>query len=237
MQLGPLDYCFWTAGFLAEAYVVVCALYKRHLFSYLSLNFYMLAVACVNAGEFWVLHKHGFTSPEYCYFYYYTDCLLTLLLFFVVMSLYERVFSEMGASKYVRAGAAMLLGGTACFSLMVVHHQMAVYQNLYSLTGRFVLELGQNLYFVGVVLTYLLWFAVMKLRETRTRLVQLVLALGVYFSASAAMYALRNLFPQFSFLKVIPPLINLWLPLAWGYTFTRVPEGARLATARLARSS
>jgi hypothetical protein len=231
---GPIDYCFWIAGFLAEAYVLVCAIRKRHLFSYFSINFYMLAVICVNLGEFWILHRHGFASTEYYYFYYYTDSLLTLLLFFVVMGLYRRVFSEMGVSKYIRAGAALLLAGTTCFSCMVVH------QNLDNLTGRFVVELGQNLYFVGVVLTYLLWFAVMKLRETRTRLVQLVLALGVYFSASAAMFALRNLhnlFPEFAFLKVIPPLINLWLPLAWGYTFTRVSEEARLATARLVRSS
>lgn len=230
-MLGPLDYCFWIAGFLAEAYVVVCAIRRRHLFSYLSLNFYMLAVACVNVGEFWILRKHGFASFEYRYFYYYTDALLTLLLFFVIMGLYERVFSEMGASRYVRGAAALLLAGTAWFSSMVLH------QNLHNLTGRFVVELGQNLYFVGVVLTYLLWFAVMKLRETRARLVQLVLALGVYFSASAAMFAMRNLFPHFAFLKAVPPLINLWLPVAWAYTFTKVPEEARLATARLVRSS
>ena len=36
-------------------------------------------------------------------------------------------------------------------------------------------------YFVGVVLTYLLWGAILKLRETRTRLIQLVLALGDLF--------------------------------------------------------
>lgn len=235
-MLGPLDYCLWIAGFLAEAFVVVCAIRKRYLLAYLPLNFYMLAVACVNAGEFWILHRHGFKSMEYRYFYYYTDSLLTLLLFFVVMSLYRRVFSEMGVSKYIRAGAVLLLAGTTWFSSAVLH------QNLHNLTGRFVVELGQNLYFVGVVLTYLLWFAVMKLRETRARLVQLVLALGIYFSASAAMFAFRNLFPQFvfsefTFLKVLPALINLWLPLAWAYTFTKVPEEARLATARLARSS
>ena len=88
---------------------------------------------------------------------------------------------------------------------------------------------------VGVVLTYLLWGAVLKLRETRTRLIQLILALGVYFSATAGTYALRNLFPglQESFLRWVPPLIGTWLPLAWAYTFSKVPEDARLMTARL----
>ena len=96
--------------------------------------------------------------------------------------------------------------------------------------------MGQNLYFVGVVLTYLLWGAILKLRETRTRLIQLVLALGVYFSATAGTYALRNLFPalQDHFLHWIPPVVGLWLPMAWAYTFARVTDDARLATARLA---
>jgi len=96
-----------------------------------------------------------------------------------------------------------------------------------------VVELGQNLYFVGVVLTYVLWGAVMKLRETRMRLIQLVLSLGVYFSAYAALYALRNLFPDVAIFKFLVPIVGTWLPLAWAYTFTKVPENARLATARL----
>jgi hypothetical protein len=95
--------------------------------------------------------------------------------------------------------------------------------------------LGQNLYFVGVVLTYLLWGAILTLRETRMRLIQLVLALGIYFSADAAAYALRNLFPGLepNFLRWIPPLMGLWLPVAWAYTMTKVPEDGRLAPSEL----
>lgn len=108
---------------------------------------------------------------------------------------------------------------------MPVHH----------LTTPFVVEMSQNLYFVGMVLTYLLWGAVIKLRETRTRLIQLILALGVFFSAEAACYALRNLFPSLepSILKWVPPIAGTFLPIAWAYTFTRIPEGARLETARV----
>ena len=86
-----------------------------------------------------------------------------------------------------------------------------------------------------MVLTYLLWGAVLTLRETRARLIQLVLALGVYFSATAGIYALRNLFPglQPNLLRWLPPLMGVWLPLAWAYTFTKVPEDARLTPARL----
>jgi hypothetical protein len=145
------------------------------------------------------------------------------------MELYQHVFREMNVSRYIRGAAALLLIATAFFSYAVVR------QNKDHLTSHFVVELGQNLYFVGVVLTYLLWGAILKLRETRTRLIQLVLALGVYFSATAGTYALRNLFPglQEAVLRWVPPLIGTWLPLAWAYTFSKIPEDARLATARL----
>lgn len=230
-MLGPVDYGLSLISFLAEVYVVVCVCSSRKTFRYLSLAVYMFATAAISVGQMITLMRFGVASTTYEYVYYYTDALLTILLFFVIMSFYQQVFQQLGAGKYVRLGSALLLGATAVFSFAVVH------QNRDHLTSRFVVEMSQNLYFVGVVLTYLLWIAVVKLRETRTRLIQLVLALGIFFSADAGGYALRNLFPglEANFLRWVPPLAGTFLPLAWGYTFTRVSEGARLATARVAK--
>jgi len=224
---GPFDYFIWLTGFFLEVYVVVCALTRKDFLPYASLNIYMGCAAFVTVGEFWKLHKYGFYSLEYRFYYYYTDCLLTVLLYFAVMGLYKHVFREMGVSRYIRWAAVLLLLATAGFSYLVVAH------NKQNLGGRFVVEVAQNLYFVGVLLTYLLWAAVLKMRETRVRLIQLILALGVYFSAFAAVYAMRNLFPGLGLLRFVPPVVGTWLPLAWAYTFTKVPEEARLATARL----
>jgi len=100
---------------------------------------------------------------------------------------------------------------------------------------HFAFELSQNLYFVGLVLTYALWGAILKLRETRTLLVQVVLSLGVYFSAYAASYAISNLRPDLvAHIVYLFPIIGCLLPLAWAYAIWRVPEEARLAPARLA---
>jgi hypothetical protein len=138
----------------------------------------------------------------------------------------------MGLSRYVRVGALLLLAGTAWFSYQVVMNSSD------RLVTRFVVELSQNLYFVGVVLTYALWGAVVKLRETRAQLVQLILALGVYFSAFAASYALWNLYPSLApVLRYIPSVMALWLPVAWAYTFWKIPEEARLATASVVAAS
>jgi hypothetical protein len=230
-MLGPLDYALALLGFVAEIYVVVCLCVSRKSLRYFSLTIYMLAAASATIGQNIVLQRFGITSPMYAYVYYYTDALLTISLFFVIMSFYQQVFHQMGVGKYVRWASVFLLSATALFSYLVVRRMPS-----HHLTSRFVVEMSQNLYFVGVVLTYLLWGAVVKLRETRTRLIQLVLALGIFFSSDAACYALRNLFPSLepSFLKWVPPLAGTFLPLAWAYTFTKISEDARLETARVA---
>ncbi len=228
MQLGPVDYCLWIASFLLEAYVVVSSVARSRFLRYLPLTIYMFIVALVNAGQYHIIHTYGLTSSQYFYYYYYSDSLLFILMYLVVIHFYQQVFAEMKVAHYIRGAAVLLLAATALFSYIVVHEHKD------QLTTHFVVELEQNLSFVGVVLIYLLWGAILKLRETRTRLIQLVLALGISYSATAGTYALRNLFPDASMLRWIPPVIGVWLPLAWAYTFTRVSEESRLVTARLA---
>ena len=228
-MLGLFGYLVWMLGSLLEAGVVVCAVRKKALRPYLFLNLYMAASLFVSLGRYNMLQHYGLQSIQYAYFYYYSDALLTILLYFALTSLYSRVFGEMNAERAVRLGAVILLAGTALFSYGVVHQAES------KLVTRFVVEMSQNLYFVGLVLTYVLWAAVLKLRETRTRLIQLVLSLGVYFSLLAANYALRNLYPSLtSLFQILPPLVGCFLPAAWMYAFWRVPDEARLAPARLA---
>ena len=144
-------------------------------------------------GEFHHLHFLAtlrIRSREYHYAYYYTDSLLTILMFFVIIQLYQQVLAQMNASGYIRRAATIVLAATSLFSYLVVYRHRA------NLTDQFVVAFGQNLYFVGVVLTYVLWAAIFKLGETRRRLVHFVLALGIYFSGIAGAYALRHLFPE-----------------------------------------
>lgn len=228
-MLGPVDYTVWSAGFVLEVVVVVSAFATNQARRYLTIALYMVCCGLVQCAHFYCLRKYGFSSKQYTYVYYYTESLLTISLFCVVIQLYQHVFEEMKVSKQIRTAAAVLVAATAFFSYAVIR------QNQGHLTSRFVVELGQNLYFVGVVLTYLLWGAVLKLRETRTRLIQLVLALGIYFSATAGTYALRNLFPglEATVLHAIFPILGVWLPAAWAYTFLRVSDNERLIPGQL----
>ena len=226
---GPFQYVIWSLCTLLEAIVVVCAITKGSFRRYLALNIYMLASIFVSIVRFRILFTYGVASLEYSYFYYYSDLLLTIGLYCALMSLYAHVFEEMGAEQYVRLGAILLLLGTAAFSFAIVM------QNSPKFTGRFVVEVSQNLFFVGLVLTYVLWGAILKLRETRTRLIQLVLAVGLYFSVLAASYAMRNLYPSMhNIWPLLTPISDCILPLAWAYAFWRIPDDARLAPSRLA---
>jgi hypothetical protein len=234
-MLGSYFNVIGLVGLVAEAYVVVCLLYRKTFLRELPINVYMLAAVGQTCALTVCMHRYGITSSKYGYWYYYTDGLLTILMFWVIIHFYKQVFSQMQVSQYVRTAAVLLLLATAFFSLLVVDRNRNNLSPQFVVVSHFVVELERNLYFVGLVLIYLLWGAVMKLRETRTRLVQLVLALGVYFSATAGSYAIGNLFPNLymPFLRFLLPVVGVWLPAAWAYTFTRVPEDARLATASL----
>jgi len=226
---GPLEFFVWCTCFVLEVAVVVCAIRAKVFRRFLPLNLYMAASALGDVLRFRILFHYGFTSKEYIYFYYYSDALLTIALYLALISLFVHVFRELRAEKYVLFGACLLMAGTALFSYLVIQESST------KLVSRFVVELSQNLYFVGLVLTYVLWGAILKLRETRAQLVQLVLSLGIYFSLFAANYAIRNLYPPLSPLAIaLLQFLGCFLPLAWAYAFYRLPKDARLAPSTLA---
>lgn len=238
---GPLGYTVWLLTEVLQIAVVVCAIRAKCFLRFFPLNFYMLAASILTAARFLVLQHYGLDSSKYFYYYYYSDGLLTICLFFALMGLFSQVFREMGAEKFVRFGSIVVLGLTSLVSYFIVRHDFGmVHQSTRGFATHFVAELSQNLYFVGAVLTYLLWGAVRKLRETRTQLIQFVLALGVYFSALAASYALAVLnphIPNIPIWRIGQYAAGIWLPLAWGYTFLKIPQGAKLETARVATGS
>jgi hypothetical protein len=221
----------WLAGILAQATVLVCAYRGRALQRYFVLNLYMLATLVVSVGRMVVYFQYGYRSPQYGYFYYYSDAMLSLLLFFVLMSLFSRVFEEMQVSRYVMGAALLLLGLTALFSYQIV----ADASQSGRILNEFTVELSRNLYFVRLVLVYILWVAVVKLKVAHTQLVQVVTALGVYQSAFAANYALHSIAPGHDWLWMyLPAVMSVLLPISLAYTFAHVPEDARLLTAHVA---
>lgn len=217
----------WVLGIVLEVCFLACSLIRGAFLRYFFLNLYVILSVFADLIRQYTYHYYGYTSAEYRYVYYYSDLLLTLSLFVAVISLASRIFAELHFARYVRLTAVLLLLGTACFSYAVIA------QSADRLATTFAYELSQNLYFVGLVLTYILWGAVLKLHETRTRVVQMVLALGLYFSAYAGSYALVNLAPKYELLQYLAPILGCFLPISWSLTILRHSEDSRLTPSRL----
>jgi hypothetical protein len=230
-SLDPVDYALLLAGFCVHLLSLIWLFRKGALPRYFTLALYLCCSISAGVGRCIILHTAGFNSNTYAYFYFYSDALLIICLYFILMSLYSFVFEDMGVGKMVRAGAMLILAGTVGIS----YYMIAASSD--RLVTRFVIELSQNLYFVGVVITYLLWGAMMKVHESRTRLIHLVLSLGVYVSLFATSFAFENLHALPAFSRYYFPLMDMWLPASWIYTFVRVPEDARMATASVVAPS
>jgi hypothetical protein len=232
---GPLDYFLWFGSAVLQAAAVVCSLRAKCFFKFFFLNFYLVAACLATALRYLIFVHYGLASTQYFYNYYYSDLLLTICLYLALSGLFVHVFKEMGASKHIRLGAVLVLIATAGVSFLIVRHAQGDLTDANNLHGaKFVYELTQNLYFVGAVLTYLLWFAVLKLHQMHTRVVQIILALGVYFSAFAASYAFAGISPYSWLWRGVCYVAALWLPIAWGYAFLKVPAEAKLMTAQIA---
>lgn len=226
-MLGPVTLTIWCFGMFLEVAFLVSSIVRKSFFSYFFLNLYFLLELVTEVARYLVIARIGQTSDAYRYTYYYTDALLTLVLYLALISLYSRVFGDLQLGKYLRLTAVFLLLGTVAFTYSVVA------QSTGRLTSKFAYDLSQNLYFVGLVLTYVLWGAILKLRETRTRLVQFVLALGIYFSAYAAIYAFVNLGGKYAFMSNLAPVLACLLPLSWTFTMWRHKEEERLVPAHV----
>lgn len=226
-MLGPVTLAIWCFGMFLEVAFLVSSIVRKSFFSYFFLNLYFLLELVTEVARYLVIARIGQTSDAYRYTYYYTDALLTLVLYLALISLYSRVFGDLQLGKYLRLTAVFLLLGTVAFTYSVVA------QSTGRLTSKFAYDLSQNLYFVGLVLTYVLWGAILKLRETRTRLVQFVLALGIYFSAYAAIYAFVNLGGKYAFMSNLAPVLACLLPLSWTFTMWRHKEEERLVPAHV----
>ena len=227
-MLDSVTLVIWYLGTALELGVVVCSIARKSFLLYFFLNLYMLLSVLNSTGRSLILNSFGQNSDQYRYFYFYTDALLTMVLYVAIISLFADVFGELRFAKHLRYAAVLLLMGTAGFSYAVVA------QSADRLSTDFAYELSQNLYFVGLVLSYLLWGAVMKLRETRTRLVQFILSLGLYFSACAASFALMNSTSRYdAVLRFVGPVLACLLPLSWCITIVRHNEDTRLVPARL----
>ena len=82
-MLGPVDYAIWLSVLLADICCLVCLLKKRAFAEHFTIALFLTASIGVSIGRYLLLITTGFASTPYFYFYYYSDAVLTICLFFL----------------------------------------------------------------------------------------------------------------------------------------------------------
>lgn len=212
----------WLSVLLALSVVGVC-LRQRCFLSYFFLNLVLLSAALFTLACYYVQAAFGFDSYQYYYFYYTGDTIGNLLIYVLIGWFFDRLLRDSVFHRYVRPTLIL------AFVLIVGISARFLSANLENFYSKFVFEFQQNVYFVGVLLTLLLWISLNYLQVESRRFVLLVSGLGIYFSAHAVGYATRFLLPGLDPLSArFPPLAYDMMLCLWLYTFLVVPESERV---------
>lgn len=204
---------------IALGAVGVC-LRQRCFRRYLFVNLYLLSSVWFTLGSLYLIRTQGYNSLSYFYFYYTGDAIQNIIGYLLIAAFFDQMFRRSMFHSYVRPTLAIF------FLLVVGISALFVWRNYSTLYSSFLIELQQNMFFVGVLLTFLLWLSMNYLHAESRRFVLLVSGLGIYFSAHAVNYALQFLSSGLkNALTMVPPLAYTLMVALWLYTFWRVPEG------------
>lgn len=225
-MIGTYDLVVEATGVAVTLSAVAVCAWRRLFTRYFFLNFYLLTSAVFTSGCYYIRSTYGYTSIQYRYFYYTGDALIMLVGYLLIASFFDHMFRRSALRAYVRLTLAIF------FFLVIGVSGLFISRNVTHLYSRFAIELQRNMFFVGALLTFLLWISMSYLRAESRRFMLLVSGLGIYFSAHAANLALwfvfRGVRAGVSADEVVvrvPPLAYTFMVLLWLYTFWRIPEG------------
>lgn len=223
-MVSAYDLTIATLSVLVSLGTVAVCLWRKAFLRYFFLNAYVLFSAAFTVACMYWIRTEGYDSASYFYLYYVGDSFINVLGFLLIATLFDHMFRNSAFRPYVRPTLGLFFLGVVGVSLLVILRSV----NRFSAPG-FLVEFQQNMFFVGVLLTFLLWASMAYLRAESRRFVLLVSGLGIYFSAHAANYAvqfLSNSKVVAAALTKVPPLAYTLMVGLWLYTFLRVPEGA-----------
>jgi len=219
-MLSTYQYVVAALSVILSLGTVIVCVRQKCFYRYFFLNLYLLLITISTLAGQYLIHTVGYTSAQYFYFYFTSDAITNIICYLVIGAFFDQMFRQSFFARYVRPTLAFF------FLLVILITGLYIARSTDHLFSRFVLEFQQNMYFVGVLLTFLLWMSMMYLGAETRRFALLVSGLGIYFTAHAASYAASFLSTSAqSFALQIPPVAYTLMTLVWLYTFLRVPEG------------
>lgn len=205
------DFALWIVGTFAAAFVCGLIVLRGRLRRYRMLACYFGVSALLDWMRLGFFRHYGSSSSQYAYIYYYSDCLLTLLLYFAVAEHFVSVWDSMTARKCARLGTFLLAVCVGMFSWVVVE------QSFVKTVPHLVIEYSSCLYFATICLGLVLFVASMWNRGVSFRDRLLAFVLASYLALMSWQYLLRNLYPGFH--SIVYTNAQLWILLLLGVAY------------------
>jgi hypothetical protein len=210
---------------IGVAIALVCRGYGRRLagvFVYL-----VLLVGVDAVGRPLVLHRYGFDSNQYTYFYWLTNALLLLAALLLVCAFFRSAFA-----REKKWWDILKLALPLVFVLVVAISLFSIWRNYKEVpTAKFISEFGQYLYFTCLVLNTLLFIMMQYVETADDVLPMLVCGLGLQFAGPAATMALLTLAPHnplaVALMRNLEPVCTLAMLSVWLYAVNRGPITVR----------
>lgn len=213
------DFALWIVGTLSAAFACGLIILRGRLRRYRILASYFGVTVLVESMRGKILFEYGMSSPQYMYLYYYSDCLLTLLLYFAVAEHFVRVCGSGTARKYARTGSFLLAVFVGIFSLAVVLQSSA------KLMTHLVFNYSDYLFYATAGLGLLLFVTSLRNKGVAFHDRALAFVLASYPALMLWQYLLRRLYPGFNSIVYTSTLLWILLLLGVAYIFSDPATG------------
>jgi hypothetical protein len=212
-MFSSADIALWVYATVLSVFVVFLIILRGQFRRFAALGMYFAIESAVSLLRMRVLSTYGITSIEYGYFYYYSDFLLSILLYFVVASLFQKAFPSLASAPYLRIGSVMLAAGVGIFSWAIVVETSS------RVLLRWIVEYSQDIFVVSVFAAVALFGVATYKSDAPRPIYQLTFVFAGYFVFLGLMYMLRNLVSGWSSHNSLVGFFGMWLPLGVAYVF------------------
>jgi len=210
--MAPIsDLIAWAITIVADIFVVHLFLVRWRFRRFLFLNFFFLFSVVIEVILCASFLRFGLASIWYSYFHFFSEALLTVLLF---LSICELIMHLVKTS--ILCGKLMYRLPGAVVASVLLSVSVPAFWDSHTAIG-FLSEFSQSMFYVCCSAIVLLW--VWKLpNDFEDRIAaQFVNVLGVYFSLSLLIHGVDQLTPHVADLNSLHFMIGAWLPLGCGF--------------------
>ncbi len=226
-MVDVLDYALAIGVHVLALSIIAASVWQQCVRRYLYLNLYAIGLLVLDGVRYIFLQRYGFTSKQYFLAFYGTDVVLVVLLYLLILSIFDMVFRDSPLRAQIRGALFGFLGLVAGMSYVFISNSVS---HFYS---HLLVEFQQNMYFASVVLTVLLCVSLAHLRVEDPQLGMLIAGLGVLAATQGGTYALQNLLSKDLFLKLseftrrMPAVSTMVMLGLWCYALVKVPVSLR----------